>query len=147
MAAPKALTISEAAERLGVTGARIHQMLASGDLLGPPVEGARGRPGAPRVWASSIEDEVNRRERGDKRGSRPSQNDGAVQALKIALDASRDALRAQRRHTAQITDLLAQAVAALQAQERLTAQADELADGYSGALTQLLSPDDLSGLT
>ncbi|TPG17163.1 hypothetical protein EAH86_10395 [Pedococcus bigeumensis] len=64
----------------------------------------------------------------------------------MALDASRDALRAQRKQTAIVTDLLAQAVAALQSQERLTAQADDLTEGYSEALTQLLSPSDPSAL-
>ncbi|WP_140740123.1 hypothetical protein [Pedococcus bigeumensis] len=146
MTSEEALTIAEAAQGLDLSTARIHQLLSEGRLRGPAVEGHRARAGAPRVWVSSLRAEIERRSGGPVRAARSHHDAHAAHALKVALDASRDALRAQRKQTAIVTDLLAQAVAALQSQERLTAQADDLTEGYSEALTQLLSPSDPSAL-
>jgi hypothetical protein len=66
----------------------------------------------------------------------------AAQQMKVSLDLSREALRAERTQTRKITRALADTVALLEEQQRLADQADAVADGYANALTQLLSPSD-----
>src|SRR4051794_17722940 len=58
----EALTLKEAAEQLGVRPQRISQMLADGDLTGPDVpDGGRAPKNMGRVWAQSLNDELQRR--------------------------------------------------------------------------------------
>ena len=55
-AGDRLLTVTEAAEKLGLTRSRIHQLLSCGDLRGPDLPSGRLRhvPGAGRVSAASI---------------------------------------------------------------------------------------------
>lgn len=143
----EALTIAEAAALLGVTRARIHQLLAAGDLTGPDFAGSRAPKGAGRVWPDSAEARQrvgrHRSSRSPEREARETGLRDDVYRLKIALDVARDSLRAERTQTARVTDLLARTVAALSEQQQLAIRADELAEGYSTILTDLLGPTGL----
>jgi hypothetical protein len=66
--------------------------------------------------------------------------------MKIGLDAARDALRLEREQSSRIARVLAETVALLNEQQRLASKSDEIADGYSEALTQLLAPNDPRGI-
>lgn len=166
----EAVTIAEAAAVLGVSRPRIHQLLNAGVLTGRKIETTRAPAGALRVSRASLVAEVERRRRvkegakvrtdpGDARGSskgdaadrgsktrRDRRGDSATAAalrMKIALDQARDALKHERAQTAKVTRVLAETVAMLQEQQRLTQQADDLAARYADAVTQLLTPTDL----
>lgn len=165
-----AVSIHEAASLLGVSKPRVHQLLNAGALSGPTVTG-RAPAGVPRVWRTSLNEELQRRRVGpgaSRRRERLDQPDRqvgseapsvapvdpAVEAtreaafrLKIALDAARDALNAERAQTRQVTKVLAETVAMLAEQQRLTDRADELTNGYADALTQLLGPEDVGSVT
>lgn len=63
-----ALTLSAAAVALDLSPQRVCQLLSDGVLDGPPVEGKRAKPNAPRVWEDSVrrlieERKVGRRDR------------------------------------------------------------------------------------
>lgn len=148
------MTLTEAAERLGVKRQRVHQLLDDGVLTGPQLEGGGRAPAnAPRVWVSSLElEESRRRQRRGRKApgtsaarTEPSGNEAdAAYVLKVSLDLARDALRAERIQTARITRLLKEAVTSLEEQQRLAERADRLTEGYSDALTSLLAPGDPS---
>jgi excisionase family DNA binding protein len=165
MAQDEAITIAEAAAALGVQKPRVHQMLQAGTLTGPATGPGRAPRNAPRVWRAALDEELARRRDEQaqpqpahaKVSKRPARKEAvqdgdaravrdAAQQMKIALDQARDALRAERAQTRQVTQVLAQTVAMLQEQQRLAEQADTVADGYAAAVTQLLTPPDPTGL-
>jgi hypothetical protein len=84
VATPEVLTIAEAAKEMNLSEQRIHQLLAGGDLDGVelPVGRNRHTPGAPRVFARSVE-RLRRRRTDEKRQKA----------------AARDAARARRQPT------------------------------------------------
>jgi hypothetical protein len=107
------------------------------------------------VWIASLEAEEARRS-GKHEGmqTRSSPKPGyrkpvdapreAAYRLKVALDAARDSLNAERAQTARVTRLLGEAVQVLEEQQRLAKRQEILTDGYSDALTSLLGPSDTS---
>lgn len=156
-----AVTIAEAAAALGVRPQRIHQLLREGRLSGPPVPAGRAPGGIGRVWRESLTAEQARREvveqqpavggrhTPDSRTRRESARGGrepgsaqsawvAVQELKVALDVAREALRRERAQSARLAQTLADLLRAERDQGR---RLDEIAQGYSDALTQLLGPE------
>jgi len=62
--------------------------------------------------------------------------------MKVALDVARSALRAERQQTRKVTEALARVVALLEEQQGLADRADEIAEGYADAITQLIAPND-----
>jgi phage-related tail fiber protein len=152
---PRALTLAEAAQQLGVKPQRISQMLRSGDLSGPSVGSGRAPKGAGRVWESSIQQEISRRLTGGEHTQRLSASVDNIQAgstareaaaleavlrMKVRLDDARDALREERRANRRLVSMLATVVAELEAAQAGSDRLDSIADGYSEALTQLLVP-------
>jgi len=152
----EALTIADAATRLGVTTQRISQLLRTGVLSGPPQPvGRRAPKNAPRVWLASLltheEQRAQQREPTGtrrRRRSRPSAQveSAAIHALKVSLDLARESLAEERQRSRNLTDLLAQTVAELGAQHDLAERADKIADGYSQALSELLAPTDIADM-
>lgn len=65
--------------------------------------------------------------------------------LKVALDLAREALKAERTQSAQITKALAHAVALLEASQEQSSRFDAITEGYSDALSDLLAPQDAEG--
>ncbi|WP_148615475.1 hypothetical protein [Nocardioides rubriscoriae] len=57
----EALTLAQAAQRLGVQPQRISQMLNKGDLTGPDLPPGRAPKNVGRVWVSSVVAELKRR--------------------------------------------------------------------------------------
>ncbi|SRR5258708_4844999 len=166
MARQRALTLAEAAQRLQVTPQRISQMLHSGALEGPDVGPGRARKGVPRVWEASLQQELARRRTARPRtthrlaagpdadvsksseahgeASRSAREAAALKAvlrMKIRLDDAREALRQERESSKRLTRLLAAATAELQAAQAQADRLDDIALGYSEALTQLVVPD------
>lgn len=162
----RALTLAEAAARLRVTPQRISQLLRCGDLDGPPTGSGRAQKQAPRVWESSLQQEMARRLTGQRRSthrhpvgagadvSKPLGRRGqgrssareaaaleAMLQIKIRLDDAREALRQERQVSKRLTSMLAAATAELQAAQTQADRLDDIAVGYSAALTQLLVPD------
>jgi len=132
-------------------------MLKEGRLDGPAVPPGRAPADTGRVWERSVDDELARRlvtgpnkgrlRPGSDRPDRPgSPQLDAVQALKVSLDLSRELLRDERSRSRALTRLLADAVAELEREQLLADKLDTLADGYSSALTQLLTPQDAASL-
>jgi hypothetical protein len=157
---PRALTLAEAASRLGVTPQRISQMLRSGDLSGPTMGPGRAPKGVGRVWESSLQHEIDKRLVNIRRRRRPGTSNGDVQTgssareaaaleavlqMKVRLDDAREALRHERRASKRLTNLLAAAVAELEAARTQSDRLDNIAEGYSEALAQLIIPDDPTG--
>lgn len=153
---PRALTLTEAADRLDVTPQRISQMLRSGDLSGPTIGPGRAPKGAGRVWENSLQREIDKRLAGTRRSRRPSTLDAGVQTgssaretaaleavlqMKIRLDDAREALRYERRANKRLTNVLAAVVAELEAAHAQSDRLDNIAEGYSEALAQLVIPD------
>lgn len=158
----RALTLAEAAERLRVTPQRVSQLLRSQIVTGPDVGPGRAAKNAPRVWESSLaREEARRRAASEQRASQRrspgnvskrgggarSRSQGqsaraAVLAMKVGLDSAREALRDERRANQRLTRQLADAVAEIEAARTQADRLDEIADGYSEALTQLGIPDD-----
>jgi hypothetical protein len=165
MARRRALTLAEAAARLGVKPQRINQMLVTKTLSGPDIGPGRAPRAVPRVWESSLAREEQRRRIASERkanqparsgnvskpsrASRPatSADNAAVLAMKIRLDTARDALREERQANKRLTQQLADAVAEIQAAQEQADRLDEIADGYSESLTQLSTPNDPSRVT
>lgn len=166
MAQPEILTIQGAAAALNVSEPRIHQLLAAGKLDGPELPAGRQRypRGAGRVTRASIDtyrEAVATSVRGKREGRsrqrdaaevaapeimRPPAGDAAAaqaaaQELKVQMDTLRDEIRRERarsRTLLTITNTLASLLGdALGSADRL----DDVAEGYSQALTQLLAND------
>lgn len=153
---PRALTLAEAASRLGVKPQRISQMLRSGDLSGPTIRPGRAPKGVGRVWESSLQHEIGKRQGGIRRIGRLSTSDSHVQTdsstreaaaleavlqMKVRLDQAREALRDERRANKRLTNMLAAAVAEIEAARAQSDRIDDIAEGYSEALAQLIIPD------
>ncbi|WP_141214028.1 hypothetical protein [Mycobacterium marinum] len=141
------MTIQDAAARIGVTRQRISQMLATGDLDGPrQPTGPRAPRNAPRVFVTSLEsweaDHAGRRG-----GLRPRSSDlealyrDDAYRMKLALDAARDQLTKQRLQNEKLAGLLADAVAALQAEQAMAREADRITEEYAAIATNHLGPD------
>ena len=152
-----AVTLVEAASRLGVTPQRISQLLKLGVLSGPDVGLGRARKHAPRVWESSLRREVVRRQTDGRRGAGQSsagttdlvskslaREAAAMEAalqMKLRLDEAREALRRERQANQKLTSVLATVTAELQVAQGQADRLDNIAAGYSDALTQLMIPD------
>ena len=141
------LTIAQAASRLGVSAARVSQLLSSCALEGPAQPpGKRAPKNAPRVWEESLERHLLVRRDGRKRGADPQPaevatlRDDAIR-LKIALDVTHEQLVEQRQQTARVTQMLADAVETLQREQDLARRSDEVYESMSTTLTSHLLPD------
>lgn len=143
-----ALSIRDAATRLGVTRQRVSQMLAAGDLTGPPQPaGARAPRNAPRVFVASLESWEA--DRDGHRGGPPRQRSSAAEEalrddayrLKLALDVARDQLSKQRLQNEKLTGLLADAVATLQAEQVMARESERITEEYAAIATNHLAPD------
>jgi hypothetical protein len=85
----QALTLAEAAARLGVTPQRVSQMLATGALRGPAVTTARAAKNAERVWVSAVEEALAQpRHRRHHRQAADSLLEERVAALEARLQAN-----------------------------------------------------------
>lgn len=134
--------------RLGVTRQRISQMLAAGDLDGPPQpSGARAPRNAPRVFTASLDSwetgHADRRNGPRRPGSSELETalkDDAYR-LKLALDIARDQLAQQRRQNEKLTGLLATAVAAVQAEQAMARETERITEEYAAVATNHLAPD------
>lgn len=165
MAQPKIFTISEAVVALNLSGPRVHQLLSDGELDGPGLPPGRRRhsPGAPRVYATSVRSYLEAREserppprQAPKRSPQAvtatepgSGSDGAAaraaaQEMKVKLDTARDELAAERKRNKELLEVIDKLVSILRDSQKSADQLDDVADGYSRALTQLLTPDTLS---
>lgn len=165
MTQPEILSIREAEAALNLSGPRIHQLLVTGELLGPALERGRKRhsPGAPRVTMASIVRYIEDLESKSpaSEGGRPSRTSNppgartatpdegststgaAAQELKVKLDAMREELRAERTRSRDLLDVIDKLVAVLRDTQVSADHLDDVTDGYSQALTQLLTPDSL----
>jgi hypothetical protein len=160
------LTVAETATELGVTAARVHQLLGSGDLRGPSLPPGRARhiPGSGRVTVTSVRELIASRTDQDvarKTSGRPSSHAKrtgraaapisdqaawtAAQEMKVQLDAARETLRAERGRSRKLLAVAAELVALLRSAADAADDVDDIAKGYSAALTQLLSPSDPAG--
>jgi len=157
MAVQPAVTLAEAASRLGVTAQRVSQLLNLGQLSGPDVGPGRARKNAQRVWESSLRDEIARRSRDhlSKPSARASADRSRASAreaaameatlqMKVRLDDAREALRRERQANERLTSVLAAVTTELQIAQSQADRLDDIAAGYSEALTQFLIPDDPS---
>ena len=61
--------------------------------------------------------------------------------MKVRLDDARDALRDERHANKRLTNMLAAVVAELEAAHARSDRLDNIAEGYSEALAQLIIPD------
>jgi hypothetical protein len=61
--------------------------------------------------------------------------------MKIKLDEAREALREERRANKRLASLLAAVIAEMEAAQAQSDRLDNIAEGYSDALTQLIVPD------
>lgn len=143
-----AVTIQDAATRLGVTRQRINQMLTAGDLDGPPQPaGARAPRNALRVFIASLEsweaDHAGRRS--GPRRLRSSDVEAVLRddayRMKLALDTARDQLTKQRLQNEKLAGLLADAVAALQAEQAMARETERITEEYAAIATNHLAPD------
>lgn len=145
----EAVTIQDAATRLGVTPQRVSQMLKSGVLTGPPQPpGARGVPNAPRVYVASIQDRQMQRASTQHGDGRPGTRSEAAlkddaHRLKLALDVARDQIARQRDQNERLASLLAQTVAALQEEQALARESERITEQYAAIATNHLAPDTL----
>jgi hypothetical protein len=170
MAPQDLLTIAEAASALNLSDERVHQLLTSGQLDGVPLPMGRKRhaPGVPRVTAASVrrlrEDRVRERDaaeagrtarkapvttekgaedaaaHGSSAGGDVAAARAAAQELKVQMDALREELGAERARNAKLLQVTTNLVELLRDSVRSADALDAVADGYSQALTQLLSP-------
>jgi len=164
MAQSQLLTIREVGTLLNLSGPRIHQLLADGDLQGPglPLGRKRHSPGAPRVTRQSVDRYLREREEervpitprpARKRGKdasapTPAWNapgeasaKAAAQELKVRLDSMRDELAAERARNKDLLEVVERLVGILRSSQISADRLDGVTDGYSLALTQLLTPD------
>jgi hypothetical protein len=172
MASQRALTLAEAAEQLRVTPQRISQMLRCGVLDGPEVPLGRAQKHAPRVWDSSLQQEITRRQETEHHTPhlRPTSGAGEVSKrqesddqagpsareaaaleaallMKLRLDEARKALREERQANKRLASMLAAVIAELQEAQAQADRLDDIAAGYSEALTQLLILNPASSLS
>jgi hypothetical protein len=144
----KALTITETASRLRVSRQRVSQLLTSGALTGPPQpSGVRAPPNAPRVYLASVEAEQKRRVAGRPASTRAARDQASeamfgddVYRLKLALDVARDLLARQREQNEKLASLLAGAVAALQQEQALAREAEQITEAYATIANTHLAP-------
>lgn len=149
-----ALTLAEAAAALGVSPQRISQMLRKGDLRGPVTGPGRAPKGVGRVWRDEIEREVRERESSRRPRRAPGSRDlhagpsareaAAVEAalrMKIGLDEARRMLKEERQKRKRLVNMLADALAEIGRAQGEADSFDVMAEAYSEALTQLLTPD------
>ncbi|MGH3724609.1 MAG: hypothetical protein ACRDUS_10865 [Mycobacterium sp.] len=142
------MTIQGAATRLGVTRQRISQMLAAGDLDGPlqPAE-ARAPRNALRVFIASLEswEASHAGRRNGPRHPRSPELGAALRddayRMKLALDIARDQLTQQRLQNEKLTRLLADTIAALQAEQAMSREAERITEEYAAIATNHLAPD------
>jgi hypothetical protein len=69
----------------------------------------------------------------------------AAQELKVKFDAMRDALRSERARSKELVDVIEKLVGMLRSSQVSADQLDDVTDGYSQALTQLLVADTPAG--
>lgn len=162
---PLLLTLAEAADALNVSTQRIHQLLLAGELEGP--ERPRGRlrfpPNSGRVTRDSVDrllhsraaaaDARTKTSRGGVAGPSDTDTPGsaglaaddqvraAAQELKVKLDVLRDQIRAERARNRKLIDVASDLLAMLKTASDDADTLDDVTDGYSHALTQLLSPE------
>lgn len=147
MSPMEALTIRQAADRLGLSTQRVHQMLAKGLLDGPqPPIGRRARKGAARVYVASLEEQARSRSETIGPGSLPDAEMVALREdahrMKVGLDMARDQISRQREQNARLVSLLADTVAALQEEQSSAAQAERITEEYAAIATNHLAPSD-----
>jgi len=112
------------------------------------------------VWESSLQHEIDKRQAGIRQIRRTSTSDSNVQTgsstreaaaleavlqMKVKLDHAREALRDERRTNKRLTNMLATAVAEIEAARAQSDRLDDIAEGYSEALAQLIIPDGPEG--
>jgi hypothetical protein len=162
MAQREILTIGEAEAALSLSGPRIHQLLADGELDGPALPPGRKRhsPGAPRVTQASIDQYLRTRadEQALKPAARPPKKGkpappasgsstgeasakAAAQEMKVKLDAMREELAAERARNKDLLEVVDKLIGLLRGAQASADRLDGVTDGYSEALTQLLTPD------
>jgi hypothetical protein len=160
------LTIRQVAAALNLSGARVHQLVAEGLLDCAPLPSGRMRhaPGSPRVTSASVERlrlergtaarvaaEARARRRGGQAAPTADLPAGAGELdvaaaraaaleLKIRLDSAREQVRNERERADRLLDVAAQLVELLRDSTRSADGLDQVAEGYSSALTQLLAP-------
>lgn len=144
----KALTIIDAATRMGVSRQWVNQMLTRGDLDGPPQPpGARAPRNAPRVYLASLEAREERQadSRSPGQTSRHPPTEAGLRddayRLKLALDVARDQVAGQRKQNERLASLLADAVLALQQEQALAREAEQITEAYATIATTHLAPD------
>jgi hypothetical protein len=166
MVEPRVLTLAEAADVLNLSTQRIHQLLLADELDGPdrPPGRLRFPPNTGRVTRDSVDRLLTsraaaaaspKRGRGAVAGPSPTtgsatppaddQVRAAAQELKVKLDVLRDQIRAERARNRQLIDVASDLLAILKTASADADTLDDVTDGYSHALTQLLSPDSPAG--
>jgi hypothetical protein len=160
------LTIKQVAAVLNLSDARVHQLVAEGLLDCVPLPSGRRRhtPGSPRITPASVERLRLERETVaqvavEARARRRAAPDAptadllagvgeldvaaaraAALELKVRLDSAREQVRNERERADRLLDVAAQLVELLRDSSRSADGLDEVAEGYSSALTQLLAP-------
>lgn len=112
------------------------------------VRGARARRPTDAVTLATVAgtpsvDKVNRSPRGarDAVDAEVAAARAAVQELKVRLDVARNEVRRQRVRTDRLIEIASGLLELLKDASSSADQMDEVTDGYSQALTQLVSPD------
>ncbi len=154
------VTVADAAVALQVSEAQVHNLCGPDGLTKIPPEAGRQnhRAFAACITRSSLDELLLRRQsarqaprkrsgadrlpRVDEQASTQGRSAlASLQAMKVSLDLAREALRAERQRSrglAKKLEAMAKEVGdALDAAEKV----DGIADGYSAALTQLLTDD------
>lgn len=144
----EAVTILDAAARLGVTRQRVNQMLSAGDLDGPAqTQAVRARRNAPRVFVASLESLEARRtsDRSNPERAMPVLAETLLRddayRMKMALDVARDQIAQQRLQNEKLTGLLADAVDALKAEQAMARETERITEEYAAIATNHLAPD------
>ena len=109
------------------------------------------------MWEDSLEHEIHRRLTEIRRSPLPRTLDEHVQTgsstreaaaleavlqMKVRLDDAREALRHERRANRRLINMLAAVVAELEAARAQGDRLDNITEGYSEALAQLIIPDE-----
>ena len=159
------VTIQAAAAELGVTTARVHQLIKDGRegksrcLTGTAYVGRAPKDEKRVSWSSVLTEKQLRAEEAQRRTEalrqprkRAKSSQGvppvadsfrtAALAMKVALDAARDELRDKQGSTGQALEkLLLDAARFIDEQAAHFRALDEIGNGYANALTELLVPD------